>query len=274
MQFSVPSNRFKQVKAELNFLRALTAVNLSSAMEYRASFISQIVGMLLNDGIYFVFWLIFFNRFGAVRGYTINDIYLLFAVVTLAFGLANTFGANTGANLATLIAQGRLDYYLVFPRNLLLHVIFSRMSVSAVGDLTFGIIAYTLTGLFQPIQIALFFLTSLLAATVLMGFGVATGSLAFFMGNAQYTSQQMSNAVLTFGLYPNSLFSGFARFLLYTLLPSAFIGAVPVQIVKAQGGIWLLWLSVAAATMWGLGTAVFYLGLRRYESGSAININI
>ena len=49
---------------ELSFLKALFVVNLSSAMEYRASFITQIVGMLINNGIYFVFWLLFFDRFG------------------------------------------------------------------------------------------------------------------------------------------------------------------------------------------------------------------
>ena len=43
----------KQLKAEFSFLRALIGVNLASAMEYRASFLSQIVGMIINDGIYF-----------------------------------------------------------------------------------------------------------------------------------------------------------------------------------------------------------------------------
>ena len=43
-------------------------------MEYRASFISQVVGMLINDGIYFVFWLLFFDRFKVVRGWTITSL--------------------------------------------------------------------------------------------------------------------------------------------------------------------------------------------------------
>ncbi len=265
---------WQRLRAEWQFLQALTAVNLSSAMEYRASFISQIIGMILNDGIYFLFWLLFFDRFGTVRGYGIQDIYLLFSVVTLAYGLAFTFAGNTGANLAALIAQGRLDYYLVFPRHLLLHVVFSRMSVSAVGDLTFGVLAYLLTGRFHPLDILLFLLATGLAAAIFVAFSTITGSLAFFMGNAVYTSQQMTNALVTFALYPHSLFSGFARFLLYTLIPAAWIGAMPVEIVRTQNGLFLLWLAGTAGVMWGVGTAVFYLGLRRYESGSALNVNI
>lgn len=263
-----------RIRHELGFLGALMALNLSSAMEYRASFISQIVGMFVNNGIYFVFWLIFFDRFGPVRGYDISEIYLLFAIVALSFGIAFMFAANTGANLAYLIAQGRLDYYLVFPRNLLMHVVFSRMSVSTIGDVSFGLIAYLFTGRFQPIEIALFLFTSLVAASIFAGFALIAGSLAFYMGNAQYASQQMTQAIVTFALYPNTLFSGFSRLILYTLIPAGFIGAVPVNIIKGHDLTLLLGLVGVAVAIWSVATAFFYFSLRRYESGSAINVNI
>jgi ABC-2 type transport system permease protein len=264
----------KQLKSELLFLKALTGVNLASAMEYRASFISQIVGMLINNGIYFVFWVIFFEQFGTVRGYNTDEIFLLFAIVTLGYGLAFMFAGNTAHRMAYLIAQGRLDYYLVFPRNLLLHVIFSRMIVSTIGDVTFSFIAYLFTGRFHPLEIVLFLVSSLLVAFIFIAYAIITGSLAFYMGNAQYTSQQINNAMLTFSLYPNTLFSGLSRFMLYTLIPAAFVGAVPVEIIKGHDGLLLLALLGVAVVMWAIATAVFYVGLRRYESGSAINVNV
>lgn len=264
----------KRLWFELSFLKALFELNLSSAMEYRASFITQIVGMLINNGIYFVFWLLFFDRFGSVRGYQINDIYLLFAIVTFGYGLAFLFAGNAGPELAYLIAQGRLDYYLVFPRPLLPHIIFSRMFVSTMGDILFGVIAFVFAGRFHPIEILFFLLASLLVALLLAGFGVIAGSLAFFMGNAQYASQQMTNALLTFSLYPNGLFSGLARTLLYTLIPAAFVGAIPVRIVQGRDGVLLLGLAGFVLLLWGIATAVFTLGLRRYESGSAMNVNV
>ncbi|MCP4427172.1 MAG: hypothetical protein GY803_22015 [Chloroflexi bacterium] len=264
----------KKLKSELKFLRALIGINLASAMEYRASFISQMLGMFINNGIYFVFWLLFFERFGTIRGYNISEIYLLFAIVTFGYGIAYTLAANTAGNMAYLIAQGRLDYYLVFPRNVLLHVIFSRMSVTAVGDLSFGVLAYLFTGRFHPVEIGLFLVSAVFVALILVAFGIVAGSLAFFLGNTQEASRQMNMTLLTFALYPNSLFSGAARFMLYTLVPSAFVGAVPVQIVQGRDGLLLLGLAGAAAAMWGVATTVFYTGLRRYESGSAINVNV
>lgn len=263
-----------QLKAELSFLRALAGVNLASAMEYRVSFVSQIVGMLINNGIYFVFWVIFFNQFGTVRGYNVDEIFLLFAIVTMAYGLAFMFAGNTRQFMAYLIAQGRLDYYLVFPRNLLLHVIFSRMTVSTIGDLVFGVIAYSFTGRFQVVEMVLFVVTAVLAAILFVGYSVITGSLAFYMGNAQYASQQMTNAILTFSLYPNGLFSGAARIMLYTVIPAAFVGAVPVDIIRFQDGRLLLLLLAATIIIWLIALFMFYYGLRRYESGSAINVNV
>jgi ABC-2 type transport system permease protein len=94
------------------------------------------------------------------------------------------------------------------------------------------------------------------------------------MGNAQNASQRMWGAMVTFALYPNVLFTGASRLVLFTLIPAAFVGAVPVRIVQ-EGNLGLLLALLGAAVLfWALATAVFYLGLRRYESGSAINVNV
>lgn len=261
------------LRAELSFLRSLVAVNLASAMEYRVSFISQIVGMFINNGIYFVFWLIFFERFGSVRGYELGDVFLLFTVVALGFGIAFMFAGNAGPFLAEIIAHGRLDYYLVFPRSLLSHVIFSRMSVSTIGDLSFALAAFFFTGRFHPLEILLWLTCGILSALVLMAFSVISGSLAFFMGHAQHASIQANNAMLSFSMYPNTLFTGGTRVLLYTLIPALFVGAVPVEIIKGRSLSLLFMMMFAVIVIWLVATSVFYCGLRRYESGSAINVN-
>ena len=48
---------------ELKFLLAIWKANLLSAMEYRVAFLSQAIGMVINDFMYFVIWIIFFDRF-------------------------------------------------------------------------------------------------------------------------------------------------------------------------------------------------------------------
>ena len=54
------------------FLLALWKANILSTMEYRAAFITQVVGMMLNDGFYFLFWVIFFGRFEEINSWEIG----------------------------------------------------------------------------------------------------------------------------------------------------------------------------------------------------------
>lgn len=263
-----------RIQVELRFLKTLFTLNLASAMEYRASFITQIAGMFINNGIYFVFWVLFFDKFGSVQGYMTRDVFLLFGLVASGYGLGHMVAGNVSHHLAYLIAQGRLDYYLVFPRALLPHVIGSRMQVSAIGDFLFGLMAYLFVGSLLPVDILLYLLVLLLVASNIIAYSIMCGSLAFFFGDARNLSMQMSNALLTFSMYPMGFFGGTTRVVLFTLIPAGFVSAIPVQILQLRDGFLLVVLFGVTVVLWVLATAVFHFGLRRYESGSAMNINI
>jgi hypothetical protein len=105
----------QSINREFKFLRALWQANLLAAMEYRVAFLSQVVGMMLNNALYFIFWVLFFERFEEVRGWALNDMLLLFAVVATGFGAAVVLFGNV-VSLTEVIANGRLDYYLSLPR--------------------------------------------------------------------------------------------------------------------------------------------------------------
>ncbi len=78
----------------------------------------------------------------------------------------------------------------------------------------------------------------------------------------------------TFSLYPITLFDGTAKLLLFTLIPAAFIGAVPAAFVRAFSWSTLLQLMAASLAFMSLAGVVFHRGLRRYESGSAIQVEV
>jgi ABC-2 type transport system permease protein len=258
---------------ELSFIVHLIKLNLAGAMEYRASFLAQAIGMFINNGIYFVFWVLFFDRFEEIRGYRIEQIFLLFATLTFGFGLAFTMAGNAG-RVAEFVAEGRLDYYLTLPRPVLPHLLFSWMNPFTMGDLSFGIIAFLFTGRFDPASIALFIISSLLVAVIFASVFAIFGCLAFFIGNAKELSFHISMSMITLSLYPIGLFQGTIRLLLFTLIPAAFVGAVPVEIIQHQRLELLAGLAGAAIVFATLMTLIFQYGLRRYESGSAIHVNM
>jgi ABC-2 type transport system permease protein len=78
--------------------------------------------------------------------------------------------------------------------------------------------------------------------------------------------------MITFATYPAPLFDGWMKVLLFTALPAAFVSYVPVEALRtlslAQAGFAFLgYIAILAA-----GTAVFYAGLKRYESGNLISM--
>jgi ABC-2 type transport system permease protein len=269
---TVQHNKFNLLR-EIGFVTHLVKLNLAGGMEYRASFLTQVVGMFINNGIYFIFWIIFFDRFKEVQGYRLEEIFLLFAVLTLGFGVAFTLAGNAG-RVAEFIVQGRLDYYLTLPRPVLPHLLFSWMNPFTVGDLSFGLMSFFIVGRFDLGTIGLFLACTVLVATIFVSVFTIFGCLAFFIGNAKEISFQISMSMLSLSMYPIGIFQGFTRLILYTILPAAFIGAVPVEIIQTGSLRLLLILAGVAALSVAIMNFVFHYGLRRYESGSAINVNM
>ncbi|MDH5506178.1 MAG: ABC-2 family transporter protein [Anaerolineae bacterium] len=261
------------MRREVIFLLSLWKANLLAAMEYRAAFISQVLGMMLNNAVYFVFWMIFFDRFKEVRGWGLTDMLLLFGVVAAGFGIGVALFGNV-LGLAEVIARGGLDYYLSLPRPVLLHTLASRSVASGFGDFVYGVLSFVAAGQFSADTVTRFILGTLLAATVFISFLILVNSLAFWIGNANMIAQQATNAIITFSLYPITLFDGTAKLLLLTLIPAAFVGAIPAELVRGFSWQSFGQLFAAAIFFFSLAVFVFHRGLRRYESGSAIQVQL
>ena len=258
---------------ELKFLLAVWKANLLSVMKYRISFIIQALGMMLNDFMYFAIWIIFFDRFKEVRGWGIGDMYITYGVLASAFGLVALLFGNA-FNLSEIINKGRLDYYLSFPRPVLLHAVSSRMISSGMGDFTYGFISYALSGYYTWDGFLRFILATLLAATVFAAFLILVQSLSFWLGMMTNLTSLMLNAMITFGIYPTTLFDGYAKLILFTLIPAAFMGAVPAEFIRAFTWQSLAQLLLGAVVFLFLAVTIFRLGLKRYESGSAIQVEV
>jgi ABC-2 type transport system permease protein len=246
---------------------------LQSVMEYRVSFLMQMLGMMLNNFMYFVIWIIFFDRFQEVRGWGLDEMFITYAILASSFGLVSVLFGNAFW-LSDIIANGRLDYYLSLPKPVLLHVVASRTISSGMGDLTYGFISYVFSGQFTWDGLARFGLATLLAATVFGSFLILVQSLSFWLGIMTNLNNLIVNAMITFGIYPATLFDSTAKLILFTLIPAALMGAVPAEFIQSFSWRSLAELTVGAAAFFILAVAVFQRGLRRYESGSAIQVEV
>jgi ABC-2 type transport system permease protein len=259
----------RRLRANLEFLFALWKANLLSAMEYRASFLTLVTGMFLNDAMYFVFWVIFFGAFEEINGWEVQDMLLVFGLLAAGYGLATWLFGNV-RSLADLIANGGLDYYLALPKPVLLHILASGSNTSGLGDFTFGLLCFLFTGDLSLAAFGRFLIGILFSGFIYIAFMVLVQTLAFYSGSAQMLSGQISMAIVTFAIYPITLFDGGARFILFTIIPAAFIGVIPAEFVHNASWLSLLELLGVSLLFALLVKWAFGRGLRRYESGSAV----
>ena len=105
---------------------------------------------------------------------------------------------------------GQLDFYLALPRNPLWHILISRTHMSALGDLLFGVGLY----FFSKDASAFGFLVLLLmiacSGVIFVSYSVIAHSSAFFFGNSENFGRLYSQALMTFSLYPSTIFAGLA----------------------------------------------------------------
>jgi ABC-2 type transport system permease protein len=251
----------------LNLAFAYVRFNLAAQLEYRGAFASQVLAMFLNDGVWVVFWVLFFSRFPVLHGWTIKDVLTIWGVVCVGYGLAHSFCGSI-IYLPTIITRGQLDVWLVYPRAVLPHLLVGRMSVSAWGDIVFGFAVYLLFVQPDLVHFALFTLLTVSVAFLYTGFGVLTGSLAFYLGNAEGLAEQWRYSLTTFSTYPVTLFDGAVKILLFTAIPAGFASYLPVVALRELSPVAAVLSVLGALGICTVGTIVFYHGLSRYESGN------
>ena len=240
---------------------------LAEAWSNRAAFWTQVTAILLNDVVWIIFWLLFFRRVGPMRGWDRDSTLVLLAALATSAGI--TFGILANCRrIGWFAADGDLDAALSLPVSTLAYLLVRRVEPVHLGDIGFGIVLFVVMGNPTPARAATFVFGVLVGVVVLTGFLVLTGSMAFFTGRSTI-GELGYNAIMILSSYPVDIFVGASMVLLYSVVPAAFIAAVPARLIDDPSAGDALG-AIGAAAFFGLaGWAAFTLGLRRYTSGAA-----
>jgi ABC-2 type transport system permease protein len=240
---------------------------MAEAWSNRAAFWSQITAILLNDIVWIVFWLLFFRRVGAMRGWDSGSVLVLLAALATAAGISFGILANA-RRIGWFASDGDLDAALSLPVSPLSYLLVRRVEPVHLGDIGFGVVLFAVVGDPTPTRIITFVFGVVVGVAVLTGFLVLTGSMAFFTGRTAIGDMGF-NAMMIMSSYPVDIFVGASKVLLYTLVPAAFIGAVPARLLEDPSLGDALGAVAAAVFFAGAGWLAFTLGLRRYTSGAS-----
>lgn len=256
------------IKHLLSFIGMSFKMSAYQMMEYKISSIVQIITMMLSDLTMLIIWYFFFQRFPIVNGWTIDDMMLLWASIPISFGISVGVFANV-LGLPAMISQGQLDYYLVMPKPVLLHILVSKIDVFNLGDIVFGVVLVFFTS-FSWYQIGIFFLFTLFASVIFLSMLVMVGSLSFFWGNTTGLQKSTLMSVTAFSTYPMSIFGKNVKLILFTIIPAGWIGFMPVEIARNLLWSQMVYMLIATLVFFSLMIYVFHKGLKRYESGNML----
>jgi ABC-2 type transport system permease protein len=240
-------------------------------MEHKASFFSHVAYVIFTNALFVVQWLVFFKFKNSIGGYELKDVLLLWSLYTVSIGLCHVFFENV-FHIPHMIVTGKLDAYLVQPLNVLYNTSISKTNPSSIGDLIYGTIVAIMCLKTDFYQIILFLLFSFLSGVILTSFFIVIGSLTFWLKGGDHLIYTMSCAVFMTGTYPEGIFKGFMRILIYTALPIGFAFYVPIRIMLSFNCIYLLSVFVVAIFFVILAFYVFNRGLKIYRSGNLVNI--
>ncbi len=154
------------------------------------------------------------------------------------------------------------------------NVSIAKTSTSAFGDLLYGfILAFIATGT-NFYKIPLYILFVILGGIAIASFSALAGCLAFWIKRGEDVAQSFYNNFMMAATYPEGIFNGFVKILLYTVIPVGFMIYLPLQIISSLNFMYLGVVILFDALLVLLTFYVFNKGLKKYSSSNLMNARV
>lgn len=257
--------------------RVILGARMRAQRQYRASFVTDIVGTLLVGVTEFAeVWGVFHNVpvFG---GLTYGQAIVVFALSNLCFSLADMLVGHLDT-LPQVIRAGQVDAYYVRPLPVLAQFMTSDISLRRIGRLAVALVLL-IVGLamaqvaWSPAKGALLVLSIVSGTVIFSALFTAAGGAQFFLINGP----EFTNGFTYGGSYsaqqPQPIFPDPVRIFWTFVIPTAFVAYLPTIVLLDLPGDgfvprWLAWASPAAAlASCALAGLVWRFGTRHYHGG-------
>lgn len=263
----------RSLVSHLRLLGAYMRVNWRSALEYRANFIVETALSVVEVGMYLFYWKLFFTISNGPPGIRFEQLAALVAFNHIIYGIADTLTGNHVWDTGEMIVRGQLDIFLVQPKSAVYQIFFSGAQPARAIQIVSGAILFFWFVDPTPQNTLLFLFGLAVGASVFVSWVVIIQSLVFHLGNVMVVYKLLS-IILHFAKKPATIFSATIRFILYSIIPAAYMGSVQAGMIYHPTRTWMLFLSAVAIASPFIAAAIFRFGMKRYESGNLIGARV
>ena len=261
-----------EVKNQIKVMMLSVKYNIMRQMVNKVTFITNILFMILNNASFIVQWVILFSLRDEIGGYTMKDVILLWGIAAGVFGISHILFYKA-FEIPDLIINGKLDTFLVQPKNIFLSVITSDTSVSAIGDLIYAYICLAIYGITLK-NLLLFTLFLITGAIILTAFVSIVGSLSFWITRGDILADSLTNIMINFATYPGTIFKEGIKILLYTVIPVGIANYLPVETILHFNIANFIYIIAFTILITVVAFVIFNKGLKRYSSSNLMSSRI
>ncbi len=248
--------------------------SFSKALQFRIDFFFRIGMDIIFYLVNILFYDVVYRHTDLIGGWNREQMFVFIAAFLLIDALNMTLFADNLSNISFFVNRGDLDYYLIRPVSSLFFLSLREFAASsfvnllmAIGILTAAIIRYS--GPTPPLLIVFFIL--LLFNGVYLRYLVRMLTIipAFWL-HSNRGLQMAFYHLVRFLERPDTIFTGWLRVILTTVLPFGLMVSFPARILF--GGVqWKLLLHITVVTVVLSGVVFLFWrrGLRAYSSASS-----
>jgi len=240
-------------------------------MQYKVSFFVAALGQFLVSFTMFLGITFMFTRFSSIEGFSYQQVLLCFAVVLIAFSLAECFGRGFDM-FPSMIGNGEFDRVLVRPRREILLVLASKMDFTRMGRLLQAIIIFFIaipaSGVtWTADKIITLFLMISCGTLIFFGLFLVYAAVSFFTIEGIEFMNIFTDGGREFGSYPFSAYGqNILKFLTY-IIPLALFQYYPLlYLIGREESLLYMFAPLLSLLFLAPCYAFWRFGLSRYKS--------
>ena len=254
----------------------LIRVAMQSRLQYRADFLTGIIGVIVMNVVTVSLIGILVSRFRHLNGWTLWEMVFLYCLWILGHSVYSLFFWHIRA-LEDYLVEGTFDQFLLRPASPFVLFLGREVQYLGVADAAFGItgfsLAYTNLDLQWTVTQWIFFGMAILAGTLIeTTLSLMIACLSFWTGRSRRANNLLMQLNVMVQYYPVDMFGYVFRVIVTGLIPVAFMNYYPALMLLGKLDFqspwgWLGYLSpVVALTLVILTSGIWHLALRRYSS--------
>jgi ABC-2 type transport system permease protein len=254
--------------------RTLLRASVTGQAAYRGSFALEIAGSWMVVLLDLVEVYAVFGQVPAVAGFAFAEVFLVFALASTAFSIADLLLGQTD-RIMDHVRTGMFDVVLLRPLPALWQLAVSDLQLRRVGRMSFSVVVLVVALsrvdiAWTPARVVLLAVAPLSGAVVFAALFVISGALSFWLVEGREVGNAVTYGTGYLARWPLGIFGLPVRRLVTFVLPAAFTGYLPAVGLLGRAeptGLpgWLPWAAPLAAAWAALAAGLLWrAGIRHY----------